>query len=104
MELLESGARARGSDAVMVGAQREFESGLALLNSLPLSTPEIRRTLDTAALEWDKVLAGAAHIQRPAGRDRLLRLEGLAAASESLLEAFEQLSAEYERSMQMLMG
>jgi hypothetical protein len=43
-------------------------------------------------------------VHRPAGRDRLLRLEGLATASESLLDLFEQLSAQYERSMQMLMG
>ena len=35
---------------------------------------------------------------------RLLRLEGRATASESLLENFEALSAQYERSMQMLMG
>lgn len=104
MELLKASARAPGGDAAMIAAQRDFESGLALLNGLPLSTPEIRRTLDAAAREWEQVLAGAGHIQRPAGRDRLLRLEGLATASESLLEAFEQLSAEYERSMQMLMG
>ena len=40
----------------------------------------------------------------PAGRDRLMRLEGLAAASESLLDDFEQLAEQYEHSMQMLMG
>jgi hypothetical protein len=32
------------------------------------------------------------------------RLEGLATASEDLLDVFEQLSVQYERSMQMLVG
>ncbi|QHE85426.1 type IV pili methyl-accepting chemotaxis transducer N-terminal domain-containing protein [Hydrogenophaga sp. BPS33] len=91
-------------EAAMTLAQREFEAGLALLQGLPLSTPEIRQTLDAAAREWALLVAGATHLQRPAGRDRLLRLEGLASASENLLEGFEQLSAHYERSMQMLMG
>ena len=85
-------------------ARQAFEQGLAYLNGLPLSTPEIRRTLESAAQGWQQVVAGADHVRRPAGRDRLLRLEGLAAASESLLDDFEQLSAQYERSMQMLMG
>lgn len=85
-------------------ARRAFEQGLACLNDLPLSTPEIRRTLESAAQGWQQVVACADHVRRPAGRDRLLRLEGLAAASESLLDDFEQLSAQYERSMQMLMG
>ena len=104
LELLQPAPQASVGEAAMTAAQREFESGLALLNGLPLSTPEIRHTLDAAAREWEQLVAGAVHIQRPAGRDRLLRLEGLAAASENLLEGFEQLSAHYERSMQMLMG
>lgn len=104
LELLQPDRDAPAGEAAMTAAQREFEAGLALLNGLPLSTPEIRHTLDAAAREWEQLVAGAVHIQRPAGRDRLLRLEGLAAASEGLLEGFEQLSAHYERSMQMLMG
>ena len=82
----------------------ENHQGLAFLQGLPLSTPEIRRTLEDATQGWQALLAGADHVHRPAGRDRLLRLEGLAAASESLLDNFETLSAQYERSMQMLMG
>jgi len=101
---LDATARTPVGEAAMTAAQRDFEAGLAFLNGLPLSTPEIRHTLDAAARAWEQLVAGATHIRRPAGRDRLLRLEGLAAASESLLEGFEQLSAHYERSMQMLMG
>ena len=88
----------------MEAVRQGFEQGLAYLQGLPLSTPDIRRTLEDAAEGWQALLAGADHVHRPAGRDRLLRLEGLAAASESLLDNFETLSAQYERSMQMLMG
>lgn len=102
--VLESGEPQLQHQAEMEGAREAFEQGLAYLNGLPLSTPDIRRTLESAAEGWQQVLTGADHVRRPAGRDRLLRLEGLAAASESLLDDFEQLSAQYERSMQMLMG
>lgn len=102
--VLESGEPQLQHQAEMEAARQAFEQGLAYLSGLPLSTPDIRRTLDSAAHDWQEVLTGADHVRRPAGRDRLLRLEGLAAASESLLDDFETLSAQYERSMQMLMG
>ena len=102
--VLESGEPQLQHQAEMEAARQSFEQGLAYLNGLPLSTPDIRRTLASAAQGWQEVLTGADHVRRPAGRDRLLRLESLAAASESLLDDFETLSAQYERSMQMLMG
>lgn len=102
--VLEPGEPQLQHQADMEAARQAFEQGLAYLNGLPLSTPEIRRTLESAAQGWLQVVTGADHVRRPAGRDRLLRLEGLASASESLLDDFEQLSAQYERSMQMLMG
>ncbi|HEX5737241.1 MAG TPA: type IV pili methyl-accepting chemotaxis transducer N-terminal domain-containing protein, partial [Hydrogenophaga sp.] len=102
--VLESGEPQLQHQAEMEAARQAFEQGLTYLNGLPLSTPDIRRTLESAGQGWQQVLTGADHVRRPAGRDRLLRLEGLAAASESLLDDFEQLSAQYERSMQMLMG
>jgi AmiR/NasT family two-component response regulator len=102
--VLESGEPQLQHQAEMEAARQAFEQGLAYLNGLPLSTPDIRRTLESAAQGWQQVLTGADHVRRPAGRDRLLRLEGLAAASESLLDDFETLSGQYERSMQMLMG
>lgn len=102
--VLETGDARLQHQAEMEAARLAFEQGLAYLDGLPLSTPDIRRTLDSAAQGWQQVLTGADHVRRPAGRDRLLRLESLAAASESLLDDFEQLSAQYERSMQVLMG
>ncbi|MDP2743400.1 MAG: type IV pili methyl-accepting chemotaxis transducer N-terminal domain-containing protein [Hydrogenophaga sp.] len=102
--VLESGEPQLQHQAEMEAARQAFEQGLAYLNGLPLSTPDIRRTLASAAQGWQEVLTGADHVRRPAGRDRLLRLESLAAASESLLDDFEALAGQYERSMQMLMG
>jgi hypothetical protein len=102
--VLEPGEPQQQHQADVEAARQAFEQGLAYLNGLPLSTPEIRRTLESAAEGWQQVVTGADHVRRPAGRDRLLRLEGLATASESLLDDFEQLAAQYERSMQMLMG
>ncbi len=92
-------------EAATTAAQRDFEQGLAYLNRIPLSTPDIRQALEAATQDWQQMLAAAPKGgRRPAGRDRLARLDTIATASESLLECFEQLSAKYEHSMQMLMG
>lgn len=50
------------------------------------------------------MLAVAKDAGRLSGDQRLEGLQSLAAASENLLDVFEQLSAHYERSMQMLAG
>lgn len=93
------------TEALATAAQREFEQALAYLNHIPLSTPDIRQALEAAARDWQQLLAATPQAgRRPAGRDRQARLETIAAASESLLDCFEQLSAKYEHSMQMLMG
>lgn len=84
--------------AGMAEARAAIEQGLTYLNGLPLSTPDIRSALAGATAGWQQMLAGASEAASPAGQERI------AAASESLLEAYEQLSAHYERSMQMLVG
>ena len=86
------------SEAGMAGARAEFEQGLAYLHGLPLTTQDIRTTLDAAAAAWQHMLTGAAESRRPIGQERL------ANASETLLDVFDQLSAYYEHSMQMLLG
>ena len=88
----------------MTEVQHDFERALAYLNGLPLTTPDIRTALDQATTGWRQMLAATPQGHRPAGRDRLARLETVAHASESLLTQFEGLSTHYERSMQMLMG
>lgn len=91
-------------DRMALETRAAFEEGLRHLNGLPLTSAPIRDGLATAAREWEQMLTAAQGATRIAGRDRVARLELLAHASESLLEVFEQLSAQYESSMQMLMG
>ena len=104
MDLLGVDAGAAGRAATLTAVQGDFERALAYLNGLPLSTPDIRTALDQAATGWQQMLAATPQDRRPAGRDRLARLETVANASEGLLAHFENLSTHYERSMQMLMG
>jgi hypothetical protein len=85
----------------MQAAQQEFEAALTYLNGLPLSTPAIYDTLGAAGVAWLQVVAAAKEAQR---LDAIEALETLANGSETLLRLFDQLSAHYERSMQLLVG
>ena len=104
MDLLDLEEGSAGRSAAMTEVQHDFERALAYLNGLPLTTPDIRTALDQATTGWRQMLAATPQGHRPAGRDRLARLETVAHASEGLLAQFESLSTHYERSMQMLMG
>ena len=84
--------------SAMLHARESFEKAQHYLNNIPLSTPEIGQLLATAKLAWHRLLAGAEHIHTATGQGEV------EAASEALLAVFEQLSATYESSMQMLMG
>jgi len=95
------GTASQRSEAGMAESQAAFEKALQYLNDIPLTSREIRESLDKAAAGWAQMRAGAAGIAK--GKDAK-RLEGLATASEELLDVFEQLSVQYERSMQMLVG
>ena len=75
-----------------------FEQAQHYLNNIPLSSPAIRTLLEAAKQGWQKLLAGAGDTKSATGQTRL------AVASEELLDVFEQLSANYESSMQMLIG
>ena len=63
-----------------------------------------KRQLQAAGLGWLTMVAFARDAGHQAGAQRLAGLQSLATASEDLLEVFEQLSAHYERSMQVLAG
>lgn len=84
----------------MAEARTMMEQGLAYLQGIPLSTPEIREALIAAAHGWQQMLAGAGAGAEhgPGGQ------APIAAASEDLLDVYEQLSTHIERSMQMLAG
>ena len=75
-----------------------FEEGLARLGAVPLSTPEIRVLLERGEAAWQTLRAAIAKSGTAPGRIKL------AAASEDLLELFDQLTQAYENSMQVLMG
>jgi len=87
----------------MAESRAAFEQALSYLNDIPLTSPDIRASLDAAAVCWAQMLAGATPVGQGAP-DLLARLERLAVASEELLDIFERLSVHYERSMQMLVG
>ena len=84
--------------AAMLDARQSFEKAQHYLNNIPLSTPEIGQQLATAKHAWHRLLAGAERIGTATGQGEV------ESASEALLAVFEQLSATYESSMQMLMG
>ena len=88
----------------MAESREAFEQTLRYLNGLPLTTQDIREVLDAAGVGWLQMLAGAEDARRSSGAERLATLDRLAVASETLLDLFEQLSAHYEHSMQMLVG
>jgi AmiR/NasT family two-component response regulator len=75
-----------------------FERGLTYLKDIPLSTPAIRGATAAADLRWQEMLVAVRSGAAPSARVTL------AAASEALLELFDQLTREYEQSMQLLMG
>jgi len=75
-----------------------FDEGLAYLQGLPLSVPGIRRGLESAVNAWHALRAAAVQNRSPAADMTL------AASSEALLEVFDQLTRDYERSMQLLIG
>lgn len=77
-----------------------FEEALAYLNTIPLSSKEIRNLLEATAVSWAQMLAASA----AGARAKLPDLERVATASEDLLDAFDKLSVHYGRSMQMLVG
>jgi len=75
-----------------------FEATLLELEHAPLSSPEIRDGLSAARDEWLRLLRGVRSADRSDGRADLVR------ASEVLLEAFDTLTASYERSLQVVMS
>ena len=88
-------------DSGMAASRAAFEDALTYLNGLPLSTPEIHTALESAGIGWLQLLAVA---KAAPGAREAAQMNGLAQSSESLLTVLEQLSAHYERSMQMLTG
>ncbi|NML46453.1 ANTAR domain-containing protein [Ramlibacter sp. G-1-2-2] len=88
----------QSEDAGVVETAAAFEEGMARLAAAPLSTPEIRALLERGQGAWDQLRGAAGKAGQAAGRMKL------AAASEELLEVFDQLTEAYQHSIQVLMS
>ena len=75
-----------------------FNATLKFLNELPLSTKVIRSLLAHIEVVWAGMLTAIANAATEHGQAQV------AAGSEELLTAFDSLTDDYERSMQMLVG
>ena len=82
----------------MATTMDEFEAALRELEAAPLSSPEIRAALAVARDEWLHLLGGVRALDSAEGRASLVR------ASEALVDTFEQLTAAYEHSLQVIMS
>jgi hypothetical protein len=96
--LVLEGDAARAARAELARTAETFEQSLAHLRAIPLCTGEIRALLDNAERIWKEVAAAARQVGQASGA------RSLDAASDALLALFEQLTDQYERSMQVLMG
>jgi len=96
--LLGGRAVQQAAQAGMGECKTAFEQAMNYLGDIPLTSADIRANLALATRHWQRMLAGVAELHTASG------LEQLASASEDLLEVFENLSALYEHSMQMLVG
>ena len=89
-------ARAADREAA-AAAEKAFVEGLAYLQSIPLTSDEIKALLESATSVWGRFRSALARDDAAAARGEIADL------SETLLSQFSQLTDLYERSMQMLM-
>ncbi|MDM0036271.1 type IV pili methyl-accepting chemotaxis transducer N-terminal domain-containing protein [Variovorax sp. J22P271] len=82
----------------MAATMDEFEAALRELEAAPLSSPEIRAALAVARDEWLHLMRGVRALDSAEGRASLVR------ASDALVDTFEQLTAAYEHSLQVIMS
>ena len=78
-------------------SEKAFVDGLAYLDSIPLSTPDIRALLQQARAVWETFSTALADGTSDGARQDIAR------SSETLSTQFDELTGLYERSMQMLM-
>jgi AmiR/NasT family two-component response regulator len=98
LAVLLTGEAATQASAETERSRHAFEEALGYLNAAPLTTRDIRESLDEAGRVWDamsKVLARPRASNGP---------KTLADASETLLMLFDRLTQRYEHSMQVLVG
>jgi AmiR/NasT family two-component response regulator len=92
------GPRPARPGALPERAESAFEESMSYLREVPLSTRAIRAALDGAAQEWAVLVQAGRQVASAEGR------QALSESSEALLALFDQLTDQYESSMQVLMG
>ena len=95
--VLVGGEAAEAQRQGLATSAKTFAEGLAFLERVPLSTPDIRALLAQATATWSAFEPALKRTPSSSG------LVEIADASELLLLLFDQLTELYERSMQMLM-
>lgn len=84
--------------AEMATGLGHFENGLLELERAPLSSAEIRASLATVREEWLRLLRSLRDVQGPEAA------AGLARSSELLLVQLDQLTGQYQQSLQLILG
>jgi AmiR/NasT family two-component response regulator len=92
------GDAALAAQRAAVDTDAEFQRALSALAALPISTPEIRDALERADRSWQQLRGALPQAQTTTGR------RTLAHTSETLLELFDELTARYEHSLQVILG
>lgn len=92
------GDAAAAAQRAAVDTDAEFQRALSALTALPIVTPEIRAALERADRSWQQLRGALPQAQTTGGR------RTLAHASETLLELFDELTARYEHSLQVILG
>jgi hypothetical protein len=92
-----AGVASNAADAASDAALAEVEATLADLERAPLTGDEIRALLARARDEWLRLVRALRQPPAPAS------LAALAQAADTLLDVFDALTAQYERSLQGLM-
>jgi hypothetical protein len=75
-----------------------FEAAQRELEAAPLTSPQIRASLDAVRDEWMRLLGGLRAVDPRDGQRALVH------ASEVLLAHLDELTAAYEHSLQVIMG
>jgi hypothetical protein len=91
----EAAAAARAASGA---TDAEFQRALQALKALPIATPEIRDGLAQAERHWQHLRAALAEAHMATGRRMLAHV------SEALLTLFDELTARYENSLQVILG
>lgn len=84
--------------ALLPDSAKAFEAALVELEQAPLTSPEVRAALTAAREEWLRLARSLQGLGKPQGGVALAR------SAEALVDTFDQLAAQYERSLQVILS